>query len=137
MTYQDPKEEHIATLMRDQGISGTVVEGGPPSTVYLPGGRVFTVTVVCGRQAETFAVYVGPYHDDIDLVFALRWLLETAIGAEEATYERWLAEGGDEYQDELGEPLARAIYENGHDVRKRLLALLGETASRALRKAIW
>ena len=132
-----PQEERLAALMRDQGISGTVVKGGPPSTVYLPGGRVFTVELACEGRQDAFAVYVGPFHNDIDLVFALRWLLETAIGAEEATYERWLAEGGDEYQDELGEPLARAIYENGHDVRKRLLALLGESAYRALREAIW
>ena len=137
MTYQDPKEEHIAALMRDAGITGTVVEGGPPSAVYLPGGRAFTVELACEGQKDIFAVYVGRFHDDIDLVFALRWLLETALGAEELTYERWLPEGGSEYQDELGEPLARAIYEDGHEVGGRLLALLGETAYRALREAVW
>lgn len=133
----DPPEERIATLMRAHGITGTVTEGGPPSTVYHPDGRVFTVALACGRREETFAVYVGRFHDDIDLVFALRWLFETAIGTEEPTYERWLAEGGSEYQDDLGEQLARAIYEDGHEVGDRMRALVGETAYRALREARW
>jgi len=31
---------------------------------------------------------------DIDLGFALRWLIDTASRAEEETYQRWLAENG-------------------------------------------
>ena len=93
-TYQSPVDQEIAALMARFGITGTVSEGGPPSRVYDPRSRAFSVELQRGERRGCFAVYVGTGHPDIDLGFALRWLLDTASHAEEESYERWLAEDG-------------------------------------------
>ncbi len=77
-TYQSPVDQEIAALMARFEITGTLSEGGPPSRVYDPRSRAFSVELRCGGRRGCFAVYVGTAHPDIDLGFALRWLLDTA-----------------------------------------------------------
>jgi hypothetical protein len=135
-TYQSPVDQQIASLITRFGITGTVSEGGPLSHVYDPQSRVFSIDLQSGERRGCFAVYVGIAHPDIDLGFALRWLVDTASRAEEETYERWLAEDGTFYQAELGDERARALYEESHTVYHKLRQVLGEEAYRALREAI-
>ncbi len=134
--YQSPVDQEIAALMARFAITGTVSEGGPSSRVYDPQSRVFSVELQCEGRHGYFAVYVGRAHPDIDPGFALRWLLDTASQAEEETYERWLAEDGTFYQKELGEEGARALYEESHEVGRKLRQVLGEEAYTALSQAI-
>src|SRR5947209_15365390 len=110
-TYQSSLDQQIASLILRFGITGTVSEGGSSSHVYDPQSRVFSVELQRGERHGCFAVYVGTAHPDIDLGFALRWLVDTATRAEEETYERWLVEDGSFYQTELGDEGARALYE--------------------------
>ena len=135
-TYRSPVDQQITSLITRFGITGTVSEGGPFSHVYVPQSRVFSVELQCGERQGCFAVYVGMAHPDIDLGFALRWLVDTASRAEEETYERWLAEDGTFYQTELGDEGARALYEESHAVSRKLRLVLGEEAYSALREAI-
>ncbi len=134
--YQSPVEQKIAALMAQYGITGTVSAGGSVSRIYDPQSRVFTVELMCEHRRDCFSVYAGTMHPDIDLGFALRWLLDTASHAEEDTYERWLAEDGTFYVNELGEEGARALYEESHEVGRKLRQVLGEQAYRALAEAI-
>jgi len=122
--------------MIQDDITGTVTEGGPSSRVYDAQSRVFTVEFVCEGRRDCFAVYVGVAHPDIDLGFALRWLLDTASHAEEDTYERWIAEDGTFYVNELGEEAAHALYEESHEVGRKLRQVLGEEAYSALAEAL-
>ncbi len=131
-TYQNPVDQEIAALMVHYGITGTVSEGGPSSRVYDAQSRVFTAELVCEDRRDCFATYVGVAHPDIDLGFALRWLLDTASHAEEETYERWIAEDGTFYQKELGEEGAHALYEESHEVGRKLRQVLGEQVYAAL-----
>ena len=135
-TYQSSVDQKIASLITRFGITGTVTEGGPTSGVYDAQSRVFSVELQRGEQHGCFAVYVGPEHPDIDLGFALRWLVDTASQAEEETYERWLAEGGTFYQAELGDEGAHTLYEESHTVGRKLRQVLGEEAYAALSEAI-
>ena len=122
--------------MERYGITGITSEGGPASRVYDPQSRVFSVELQRGERRSRFAVYVGTAHPDIDLGFALRWLLDTASQAEEESYARWLAEDGTFYQKELGDEGARALYEESHEVGRKLRQVLGEEAYAALSEAI-
>lgn len=135
-SYQSPVDQQMILLIHRFGITGTVSEGGPLSQVYDPQSRVFSIELQCGERHGCFAVYVGMAHPDIDLGFALRWLVDTASRAEEETYERWLAEDGTLYQTELGDEGARALYDESHAVYRKLRQVLGEEAYRALREAI-
>lgn len=135
-TYHSPVDQEIAALMTRFGITGTVTEGGPPSRIYDAQSRVFSVELQRGEHHGCFAVYVGTAHPDIDLGFALRWLVDTASRGEEETYERWLAEDGTFYQTELGEEGARTLYEESHEVGRKLRQVLGEEAYSALIVAI-
>ena len=135
-TYQNPVDQEIATLITRFGITGTVTEGGPSSRVYDAQSRVFSVELQCRERHGCFAVYVGSAHPDIDLGFALRWLIDTASQAEEETYERWLAEDGTFYQTELGDEGARTLYEESHEVGLQLRQVLGGEAYAAFSEAI-
>ncbi len=135
-TYQSPVDQEIAALMAHYAITGTVTEGGPSSRVYDAQSRVFTVELQREDRRDCFAVYAGTLHPDIDLEFALRWLLETASQAEEETYQRWLAEDGTFYQKELGDEGARILYEESHEVGRKLRQVLGEQVYTALAKAL-
>jgi hypothetical protein len=135
-TYQSPVDQEIAALMARYGITGTVTEGGPPSRVYDPQSRVFSVELQREGHRGCFTVYVGMAHPNIDSGFALRWLLDTASKAEEESYQRWLAEDGTFYQQELGDEGARALYEESHAVGRKLRQVLGEGAYAALSEAI-
>ena len=135
-TYHSPVDQEIATLMTRFGITGTVSEGGPSSRVYDAHSRVFSVELQGGEHRGCFAVYVGTAHPDIDLGFALRWLMDTASRAEEESYERWLAEDGTFYQKELGDEDAHTLYEESHEVGRKLRQVLGEEAYSALSEAI-
>ena len=135
-TYQSPLDQQIASLIHRFDITGTVSEGGPSSHVYDPQSRVFSIELQCGERRGCFGVYVGVEHPDIDLGFALRWLMDTASRAEEETYERWLAEDGTFYQTELGDEGARALYEESHAVYHKLRQVLGEEVYRSLREAV-
>lgn len=134
-TYQSPVDQQIKSLIDRFGITGTVSEGGPVSQVYEPQSRVFSIELQCGERHGCFAVYVGVAHPDINLVFALNWLVETASRADEESYERWLAEDGTFYQTELGDEGARALYEESHAVSRKLRQVLGEEVYSALREA--
>jgi len=135
-TYQSPVDQEIAALIAQYSITGTVTEGGPSSQVYTPPSRVFTVELACESRRDCFAVYVGAAHPDIDLGFALRWLLDTASHAEEESYERWIAEDGTFYVNELGEEGAHALYEESHTVGRKLRQVLGEQVYAALAETI-
>src|SRR5579859_1589906 len=135
-SYQSPVDQQMTVLIGRFGITGTVSEGGPVSRVYDPQSRVFSIELQCGERRGCFAVYVGIAHPDIDLGFALRWLVDTASRAEEESYERWLAEDGTFYQTELGDEGARALYVESHAVSHKLRQVLGEEAYSALREAI-
>lgn len=135
-TYQSPVDQEIAVLIIQHGITGIVSEGGPSSRIYDPQSRVFSVELVCEGRRDCFAVYAGKAHPDIDLGFALRWLVDVASQAEEETYERWLAEDGTFYVNELGEEGARALYEESHQVGRKLRLVLGEQVYLALSEAI-
>lgn len=135
-TYSSPVDQEIAALMARFEITGTVAQGGPPSRVYDPQSRVFSLELERGGQRGCFAVYVGVAHPDIDTGFALRWLLDTASQAEEESYERWLAEDGTFYQKELGDEGARALYEESHEVGHKLRQVLGGEAYAALSRAL-
>ena len=134
--YQGLVDQKIASLIHRSGITGTVNEGGPLSQLYDPQSRVFTIDLQCGERHGCFAVYVGVAHPDIDLAFALRWLVDTAARAEEESYERWLAEDGSFYQTELGDEGARMLYQESHAVYHKLRQVLGEEAYNAFRQAI-
>jgi hypothetical protein len=135
-TYQSPVDQEIAALMVQYEITGTVSEGGPSSSVYDAQSRVFTVELACEGRRDCFAVYVGVAHPDIDLGFALRWLLDTASRAEEESYERWLAEDGTFYQKELGDEGAHALYEESHEVGRKLRQVFGEQVYQTLSEVI-
>ncbi|MGH2496500.1 MAG: hypothetical protein ACRDIV_17515 [Ktedonobacteraceae bacterium] len=135
-TYQSPVDQKIATLMTHYGITGTITAGGPTSRVYDASSRVFSVELEREDRRDCFAVYIGTMHPDIDLGFALRWLLDTASHAEEESYERWLAEDGTFYLNELGEEGARAFYEESHEVGHKLRNVLGEQVYSALAAVI-
>jgi hypothetical protein len=135
-TYQSPVDQEIAAFITQYGITGAVTEGGPSSQVYIQPSRVFTVELACEGRRDCFAVYVGVAHPDIDLGFALRWLLDTASHAEEETYERWLAEDGTFYVNELGEEAAHALYEESHAIGRKLRQVLGEQVYSALAETI-
>jgi hypothetical protein len=117
-------------------ITGTVTEGGPSSRVYDVQSRVFSVELRRGEQQGCFAVYVGSAHPHIDLVFALRWFIDTASQAEEETYERWLDEDGTFYQTELGDEEARSLYEGSHEMGRKLRQVLGEGVYAVLTESI-
>lgn len=135
-TYQNPVDQEIAALMVQYGITGTIGEGGPSSRVYDAQSRVFTIELVCEGRHDCFATYVGVAYPAIDLGFALRWLLDTASHAEEETYERWLAEDGTFYVNELGEEGTHALYEESHEIGRKLRQVLGEQVYTAFAGAI-
>ena len=135
-TYQSPTDHKLAALMDHYRITGTVTEGGPVSRAYDVHSRVFSVEIACEGLHDCFAVYVGEAHPDIDPGFALRWLLDTASQAEEETYDRWLAEGGTFYQSELGDEVAHALYQESHEIGRKLRQLLGEQVYITLCEAI-
>ena len=56
--------------------------------------------------------------------------------AEEETYDRWLAEGGTFYQSELGDEVAHALYQESHEIGRKLRQVLGEQVYITLCEAI-
>lgn len=131
LPHSSPIDQRIEAFLQKHLITGTVMESESETD-----SRAFLVSLTYADRKAQFTVRVGRHHPAIDLVFALRWLLETALGTEESTYERWLAEGSSEYQEDLGDVEARAIYQSGHETDRRLQELFGEALYRALRDAI-
>ena len=108
--YQRSIDENVKTLVEHYGITGKIAEGGPSSSVYVPENRVFTAEVKREGRHEAFPVYVGVMHPNIDFLFALRWIVDSASQMQEETYERWVEEDGSFYVNELGEDVAHNFY---------------------------
>lgn len=143
MTYiSDERDTRVGAVMSTRGISVAVIEGRAeglaPSRVYADGGRAWTARVTAaGRGTESFLLVTGPGYTSLSPMAALGLLLETADGASEESYDRWLREGGTDTLHALDgdDVLARAYYQEGHDVYTRLVALVGEGGYRALTRA--